>query len=228
MAVRGSSEPHIRNALAFSCPVGRPPVGNGRISSGRALNRPQCRFLAQTPLHRTTARSANHTTECSSMRTARPAARPPHPLLELRAHSFDMLPPCLILLDGDGPADPLVARERRYVCPSRQCLRVGRDRLSKISRKVMYDSSGDSNGCHRVIPQAKRSSIWTGCLFRLQGRLVRAAKCIPFSSLLECGKHSIESNQNSTLCRLNPMSSVSGRMVEHFLRVLSGWSPIRK
>ena len=66
-----------------------------------------------------------------------------------------MLPPCLIFLDGDGPADPFVARERRYVFPGRQCLRVGRERLSEISRKVMYDSSGDSNGCHRVISQAK-------------------------------------------------------------------------
>jgi hypothetical protein len=112
---------------------------------------PKCRFLAQTPLHQTTARSANHTTECSSMRTA----RPPHSFFELRAHPFDMLPPCLIFLDGDGPADPLVARERRYVFPSRQCLRVGRDRLSEVSRKVMYDSSGDSNGCHRLSRKLK-------------------------------------------------------------------------
>jgi len=89
------------------------------------------------------------------MRTARPAARPPHPFFELRAHPFDMLPPCLIFLDGDGPADPLVARERRYVFPSRQCLRVGRDRLSEISRKVMYDSSGDSNGRHRLSRKLK-------------------------------------------------------------------------
>ena len=103
--------------------------------------------------------SANHTTECSSMRTARPAAWPPHPFFELRAHPFDMLPSGLIFLDGDGPADPLVARERRYVFPSHQCLRVGRERLSKISRKVMYDSSGDSNGCHKVISQAKGLSI---------------------------------------------------------------------
>lgn len=66
-----------------------------------------------------------------------------------------MLSPCLIFLDRDGPADPLIARERRYVFPGRQCLRVGRERTSEISRKVMYDSSGDSNGRHRVISQAK-------------------------------------------------------------------------
>ena len=63
------------------------------------------------------------------MWTARPAARPPYAFFELRAHPFDMLAPCLIFLDGDGPADPLVARERRYVFPGRQCLRVGRERL---------------------------------------------------------------------------------------------------
>jgi hypothetical protein len=40
-------------------------------------------------------------------------------------------------------ADPLVARERRYVFPSRQCLRVGRERLLEIGRKIVYDSSGN-------------------------------------------------------------------------------------
>jgi hypothetical protein len=85
------------------------------------------------------------------MRAAGPAARPPHPFFKLGAHPFDMLPPCFIFLDGDGPADPLVARERRYVFPCRPCLRVGRERLSEVSREVMYNSSGNSNGCHRVI-----------------------------------------------------------------------------
>ncbi len=82
------------------------------------------------------------------MRTAGPAARPPHPFFEFRANPFDMLLPCLIFLDGDGPADPLIARERRYVFPRRECLCVGCERLSEISRKGMYDSSGDSNGGH--------------------------------------------------------------------------------
>jgi len=84
------------------------------------------------------------------MRTARPAARPPHPFFELRADPFDMLPPCLIFLDGDGPADPLVARERRYVFPSRQCLRIGRERLSEIRWEVMCNSFRDPYGCHRL------------------------------------------------------------------------------
>ena len=91
------------------------------------------------------------------MQTARPAARAPHSFFELRADPFDMLPPCLILLDGDGPADPLVAGERRNVLPGRQRLRVGRERLSEIGRKVMYDSSRDSNRGHRVISQARGS-----------------------------------------------------------------------
>jgi hypothetical protein len=62
-----------------------------------------------------------------------------------------MLPPCLVQLDGDGPADPLVARERRYVFPRLLCLRVGSERLAEISREPMDDSSGDSNGRHIVI-----------------------------------------------------------------------------
>ncbi len=77
---------------------------------------------------------AHHPAEYSSMRTARPTARPPHPFFELRTHPLDMLPPCLIFLDGDRPADPLVARERRDVFPGRQRLRVRRERLAEIRR----------------------------------------------------------------------------------------------
>jgi hypothetical protein len=93
---------------------------------------------------------ANQTTGCSSMRAAGPAAWPPHPFLKLRAHPFDMLPPCLISFDGDGPTDPLVACQGRYVFPCRPCLRVGCERRPEISRKIMYHSSGDSNDCHNV------------------------------------------------------------------------------
>src|ERR1700734_42464 len=95
----------------------------------------------------------------SSMRTAWPTARPPHTFFKFRAHPFDMLPPCLGFLDGDGPADPLVARKRRNVFPGRQRFLIGRERLSEISRKAVYDSSCDANGCHRVVLRAKRSSI---------------------------------------------------------------------
>jgi len=101
------------------------------------------------------------------MRTARPAAWPPHPFFQLRAHPLDMLAPCLIFLDGDGPADPLVARERCYVFPGRQCLCVGRERFSEINRKVMYDSPGDSNGRHRVISQAGCPTLAASLFLRL-------------------------------------------------------------
>ena len=127
-----------------------------------AVNRPECRFLAQTSLASNNRSNANQTTECSSMWTAGPAARPPHPFFELRAHPFDMLPPCLIFLDGDGPADPLVARERRYVFPGRQCLRVGRKRLSEISREVMYDSFGDLKVLMELSPRLKDEASDTG------------------------------------------------------------------
>ena len=103
--------------------------------------------------------NANHTAECSSMRTARPAARPPHPFLELGAHSLHMLTPCLIFLHRDGPANPLVACEWRYVFPGRECLCIGRKRLSKISREIMCDSSRDSNRCHRVIRKERGPGV---------------------------------------------------------------------
>jgi len=113
------------------------------------------RLLCNEFLHHTSARIANQTTGYSSMRAAWPAARPSHPFFKLRAHPFDMLPPRLIFLDGDGPADPLVARERRYVFPGLPCLRIGHERIPEIGGKIMYDSFGDSDGCHRVIRRLK-------------------------------------------------------------------------
>ncbi len=95
----------------------------------------------------------------SSMRATRPAARPPHPFFEFRAHPFDMLASCFVFLHRDGPADPLVAREWREVFPGSQCLHVGGEGIPEVSRKVVHDSLGDSVG-HRLISQAKRSRIW--------------------------------------------------------------------
>jgi len=88
---------------------------------------------------------------CSSMWTAGPAARSPHSFSKLRAHPFYMLPPCLIFFDRDGPADPLIAGQRRYVFPRGACPGVGRERLSKIIWGVMNDSSRHLNSCHRGI-----------------------------------------------------------------------------
>jgi hypothetical protein len=94
---------------------------------------------------------ANQTTGRSAMRAAGPATWPAHSFFELRAHPFDMLASCLIFFDGDGPADPLVPREGRYVLPCRTRIRVGCERLSEIGREVMYDTSGDQERGHSVI-----------------------------------------------------------------------------
>ena len=120
------------------------------LNYARSLQTPSVVYSTDPAAYLRLARDRNQTTGFSSMRAAGPTARPPHPFFKLRAYPFDMLPPCLILFDGDGPADPLVPRERRYVFPCRSCLRVGRERLSEISRKAMYDSSRDSNRCHRL------------------------------------------------------------------------------
>ncbi len=77
------------------------------------------------------------------MATARPAAGPPAAFFELRAHPFDMLPSGLIFLDGDGPADPLVARERRNILPRCQRLRVGNKCFFQIRRQFMHHAAGN-------------------------------------------------------------------------------------
>lgn len=84
------------------------------------------------------------------MWTAGPTTRTPRPFFKLRAHSLDVLPSGLVFLDGDGPADPLVARERRYVFPRVESRGVGSERLTEISREAMRDSAGDANG-HRLL-----------------------------------------------------------------------------
>lgn len=87
----------------------------------------------------------------SSMRTAGPATRPPHPFLQVRTDPLDVLPPCLLFFNGDRPADPLVPGKRRDVFPCRSCLRVRGERFAEISRKIVHDASGKSNSCHWII-----------------------------------------------------------------------------
>ena len=53
----------------------------------------------------------------SAVRTAGPATRPAHSLFEFRAYSLDVLPSGFRFLDGDNPADPLIAREWRNILP---------------------------------------------------------------------------------------------------------------
>ncbi len=140
------------------------------------------------------------------MRTARPAARPPHSFFELRAHPFDVLPPCLIFLHGDGPADPFVARERRYVFPGCQCFRVRLERLSEISRKVMDDALGDSNRCHRVISRPKGSSLRYEITTRIPG-LSLPIREYPESSFRRERKQRAETSQPEPSPDVSPASA---------------------
>jgi hypothetical protein len=61
----------------------------------------------------------------SAVRTTWPATRPAYSFLKFRAYPLYVLPSGFRLLDGDNPADPLVARERRNILPLRQrrCVR---------------------------------------------------------------------------------------------------------
>ena len=65
-----------------------------------------------------------------TMRAAGPATRPAVSLLQLRAYPVDMLLSGLRFFDGDHPADPFIARERRNVLPldARGC--VGKEGLA--------------------------------------------------------------------------------------------------
>jgi hypothetical protein len=55
--------------------------------------------------------------DSSAVRTAWPAARPATSFFQLRADSLDVLLPGFRFLDGDSPADPLIAGERRNILP---------------------------------------------------------------------------------------------------------------
>jgi len=53
----------------------------------------------------------------SAVRTAWPAARSAHSFLKFRAYSLNVLSSRFRFLDGDNPADPLIAREWRNILP---------------------------------------------------------------------------------------------------------------
>jgi len=63
----------------------------------------------------------------SAVRAAGPATGPAHSFLQFRAHAFDVLPSGFGFLDGDHPADPLIARERGDVLPFGARRRVGNE-----------------------------------------------------------------------------------------------------
>ena len=53
----------------------------------------------------------------SAVRTAWPATRPAHSFFKFRAYPLNVLPSGLRILDGDNPANPLIAREWRNILP---------------------------------------------------------------------------------------------------------------
>ena len=75
------------------------------------------------------------------MDAADPTARTAYPLLEFRDNSPDVVLPRLRRLDGDRPADPLVASERRYVFPGRKSFWGSKQSLLQIRREVVNCSA---------------------------------------------------------------------------------------
>ena len=53
----------------------------------------------------------------SAVRTAWPATRSAHSFFKFRAYTLNVLPSGFRFLDGDNPADPLIAREGRNILP---------------------------------------------------------------------------------------------------------------
>src|ERR1700720_2958472 len=72
-----------------------------------------------------------------------PTARAAHPFLEFRDDPSDMLLPLLWSFNGDSPANPFVAGERRDVFPSRQCFGVRRQGFPQVCRQAMRDATGN-------------------------------------------------------------------------------------
>ena len=98
--------------------------------------------------------SANHTTEYLPVRTARPAARLPHPFFELQTHSFDRRRSCLIFLDGDC--------QQIHSLRANGVMSYQAPVLSHRTRAPYGDQPEGYvrlNGCHRVTSQAKGSGI---------------------------------------------------------------------
>ena|SRR6266566_3013458 len=79
----------------------------------------------------------------SAMRTAWPATRPARSFLKFRAYALNVLPSGFRFLDGDNPADPLIARERRNVLPFCPCGRVRNENVSQIRWYTVDRASGD-------------------------------------------------------------------------------------
>ena len=68
----------------------------------------------------------------------------------------DMFAAGLRFLHGNHPANPLIAREWRQRFPSRQGSGIRQERLSQISRQIMYDATGNLLS-HRLVLQSQKS-----------------------------------------------------------------------
>ena len=89
------------------------------------------------------------------MRTAWPATRPAHSFLKFRAYPLNVLPSGLRFLDGDNPADPLIAREWRNILPLCPRHRVRTEDFPQIRRNTVYSTRGDcflGHGFHSTSP----------------------------------------------------------------------------
>lgn len=85
------------------------------------------------------------------MRTTRPATRPAHSGFHFRKRLPDADVSRLGEFPGRDPANPLVASERRYILPERKHLQGRDDSFSKIRRKFVYRTGGDSFFGHNLI-----------------------------------------------------------------------------
>jgi hypothetical protein len=76
------------------------------------------------------------------MRATGPTARSAHPVIEFRERYFDAMTSRFRFLAGGNPADPLIARKRRNIFPSRSRLWSKHKRLSQIRWQCMHDTGG--------------------------------------------------------------------------------------
>ena len=79
----------------------------------------------------------------SPVRATGPAAGAADSFLELRAHSCDVLFSGLQFLDGNGPANPFIARQGCDVFPFCPRRFVGRERPPQIRWHLVYRAIGD-------------------------------------------------------------------------------------
>ena len=88
-------------------------------------------------------------TRWSAVRTAWPATRPAYPFLQFCADPLNVLPSRFRFLDGDNPADPLIARKWRNILPLCPRRRVRNENLSQIRWHTVHRARGNRFLAHR-------------------------------------------------------------------------------